>query len=131
MANDLFFTRSSHKQPNADGQGERTRRPLVPGSCEAAPYTRRALAPEGIRSRHPNTALSHVGSWPVAATSRAKLKRRARDQDVPGHKGCRRSIAKGRLGCPVLYHEIKDSLVGYFIQFNDLHNFGDSEAVLI
>jgi len=26
--------------------------------------------------------------------------------------GCRRSSAKGGLGCPVLYHETKDTLVG-------------------
>ncbi|OOZ38205.1 glycosyltransferase family 39 protein, partial [Solemya elarraichensis gill symbiont] len=30
---------------------------------------------------------------------------------VRGNKGCRRSSVKGRLGCPVLHHEIKDTLV--------------------
>ncbi|OOZ42453.1 MGMT family protein, partial [Solemya elarraichensis gill symbiont] len=32
-------------------------------------------------------------------------------QGVRGNKGCRRSSVKGRLGCPVLHHEIKDTLV--------------------
>jgi hypothetical protein len=37
---------------NAVSHGERTRRLIVPGSGQAALFTRRAIAPEGKQSRH-------------------------------------------------------------------------------
>ena len=58
---------------NAASQGERSRRLVVPGSREAALLTRRAIAPEGKQSRHPNTASSHVGSWQRSCNELARL----------------------------------------------------------